>query len=403
MTKKDLLAKTRKDLLDIAATRGIRGRSVMTKGDLVQAILKAGLAGKGTVRPRASAPAVLKITPQAKMPQVRAVPAGAVSAKSAQGKGPQAKKRTAPVREKVLVRRTWREQQALIQHAKFEAKPEAPKRIRPQKAAQSAVITGELPSSYGENRIVLLVRDPYWVHVYWDVSRDALLGARAALKDEWFDAKSILRVHDVTGVDFNGSNSNSHFDIPIEGGATNWYINTRVPNRGYCVEIGLLSRTGKFALLARSNIAVTPRDAPSEVIDEKWMIPDWEFDKVYALSGGFKVGSSSLELKEMMEKALGGEMGSGAVGSLAISSPVGRPQARGFWFRVGTELIVYGATEPDAKVTLQGRPVKLNPDGTFSVRFALPDGQQVIPAAAESKDGVDKRAITSIVNKKTEA
>jgi hypothetical protein len=383
MTKKDLLAKTRKDLLDMAATRGIRGRSVMTKGDLVKAIMQAGPAREGRVRSKGGSRPAPRITPQAK--------------------NPQAKRQSAPVREKGLVRKTWREQQALIQRAKFEAKPEAPRRAGPQRPAGAATASGELPSSYGENRIVLLVRDPYWVHVYWEVSRDALLSARASLKDEWYDAKSVLRVHDVSGVDFDGSNSNSYFDISIEGGATNWYINTRVPNRSYCVEIGLLSSTGRFVLLARSNVAMTPRDAPSEVIDEKWMIPDWEFDKVYALSGGFKVGSSSLELKEMMEKALGGEMGSGAVGSLAISSPVGRPQARGFWFRVGTELIVYGATEPDAKVTLQGRPVKLNPDGTFSARFALPDGQQVIPAAAESKDGVDRRSITSIVNKKTEA
>jgi uncharacterized protein len=104
----------------------------------------------------------------------------------------------------------------------------------------------------------------------------------------------------------------------------------------------------------------------------------------------------------MMQKALGGEMGSGAVGSLAISSPVGRAKVRGFWFRLGTELIVYGATEPDAKVTLQGRPIKLKPDGTFSVRFALPDGEQVIPAVAESKDGLEKRTITPTVSKKTE-
>jgi hypothetical protein len=78
-----------------------------------------------------------------------------------------------------------------------------------------------------------------------------------------------------------------------------------------------------------------------------------------------------------------------------------RPRARGFWFRLGTELIVYGATEPDAKVTLQGRPVTLRPDGTFTARFDLPDGEQVIPAVAESADGIDTVEITPVVNKKT--
>jgi hypothetical protein len=374
MKKKDLLARTKRSLLETAATRRIRGRSAMSKADLVSAILRAGQAGKVSAGAKRAAPKVVG----------------------------QAKKRAVPVREKVLVRRSWREQQAVIQHAKYEAKIEEPKPAKPVKPAEAVPLVHEPPVSYGEDRISLLVRDPYWVHVYWDISREALLRAKGILKDEWFEARSILRVHDVTGVDFDGGNSNSYFDIPVEGGATNWYINTRVPNRSYCVEIGLLSRSGRFVLLARSNVATTPRDAPSDVIDEKWMIPDSEFDKVYALSGGFKLGASSLELKEMMEKALGGEMGSGAVGSFGASGQVGRPAARGFWFRVGTELIVYGATEPDAKVTLQGRPIKLNPDGTFSVRFALPDGQQVIPAVAESKDGLDKRSITSIVAKKTE-
>ena len=58
------------------------------------------------------------------------------------------------------------------------------------------------------------------------------------------------------------------------------------------------------------------------------------------------------------------------------------------------ENIVYGATEPDATVTCQGRPVQLRPDGTFTLRFALPDGQQVIPCAARSADGIDTITIT---------
>jgi hypothetical protein len=28
----------------------------------------------------------------------------------------------------------------------------------------------ELPSGYGDNKILLLVRDPYWVYSYWEIS-----------------------------------------------------------------------------------------------------------------------------------------------------------------------------------------------------------------------------------------
>ena len=81
----------------------------------------------------------------------------------------------------------------------------------------------------------------------------------------------------------------------------------------------------------------------------------------------------------------------GGLGS--ISSPYGGEQPpKGFWLNVNAELILYGATEPDAKVTLGGRPIKLRPDGTFSYRFALPDGKYHLPAVATSADGTDARA-----------
>ncbi len=63
------------------------------------------------------------------------------------------------------------------------------------------------------------------------------------------------------------------------------------------------------------------------------------------------------------------------------------PAAKGFWFNVNAELIIYGATEPNAKVTLGGHEIKLRSDGTFSFRFALPDGKYDLPAVAVSADG----------------
>jgi len=68
---------------------------------------------------------------------------------------------------------------------------------------------------------------------------------------------------------------------------------------------------------------------------------------------------------------------------------------------VNTELIVYGATEPDAKVTVQGKDIRLRPDGTFTLRFALPDGRQVIPVQATSADAAETRTITPVVTKET--
>jgi hypothetical protein len=83
----------------------------------------------------------------------------------------------------------------------------------------------------------------------------------------------------------------------------------------------------------------------------------------------------------------------GAISSISsVSSPFGGvPRQRGFWFNVNAELIIYGATEPDAKVTIGDRQIKLRPDGSFSFRFALPDGEYSLPAAAHSADGEETR------------
>jgi hypothetical protein len=76
--------------------------------------------------------------------------------------------------------------------------------------------------------------------------------------------------------------------------------------------------------------------------------------------------------------------------SLEIAAP--QAQARkGFWFRVNAELIIYGSTEPDARVSIAGRPIRLRSDGSFSYRFALPDGAYELPVIAIARDGHDGR------------
>ena len=71
---------------------------------------------------------------------------------------------------------------------------------------------------------------------------------------------------------------------------------------------------------------------------------------------------------------------------------VRRPERRrGFWFNVNAELVVYGSTEPDASVTIGGRPIQLRRDGSFSFRFALPDGSYGLPVAARPANGEETR------------
>ncbi len=64
---------------------------------------------------------------------------------------------------------------------------------------------------------------------------------------------------------------------------------------------------------------------------------------------------------------------------------------RGFFMHVNAEVIFYGGTHPDAKVTVGGREIGLRPDGTFRYHFVFPDGEFEIPIVATSPDGKETR------------
>ena len=168
------------------------------------------------------------------------------------------------------------------------------------------------------------------------------------------------------------------------------------------MDIGYLARSGKFYVLARSNVVSTPRAGISDIIDENWAdIDAKKADRIYAMSGGFDPTASSLELKQLFEERLRRPLGSPAVTSFGSGGMMLGGKPRKFWFQLDAELIVYGATEPNARVTLQGEPVKLRPDGTFTMRFSLPDSRQIIPAVAVSPDGIEERTIVLAVERNT--
>ena len=50
---------------------------------------------------------------------------------------------------------------------------------------------------------------------------------------------------------------------------------------------------------------------------------------------------------------------------------------------------------------MQGEPVKVHADGTFHVRFDLPNRRQVIPIVACTKDGIEQRTVVLAVERNT--
>jgi hypothetical protein len=252
----------------------------------------------------------------------------------------------------------------------------------------------EIPKGYNVDRIVAMVRDPHWLFSYWEVTDRKYRELERTFGSLWPSCKMILRVYD------RSSEKQGHFDVVLTREARTWYINVSAQGR-YQIAIGALSPDGRFELVAISSVVETPADRVSDRIDERWMVPDDVFDRIFAASGGFDMHSASGELKGLLEKHLIEETSSGAVTSFGSGALYKEAKGRSFRLWVATELILYGGTEPDARVTVQGKELKLRPDGTFSLRFALPDGAIELPVTAVSGDKIEERTIETKVTKKS--
>jgi len=239
-----------------------------------------------------------------------------------------------------------------------------------------------------------MVKDPWWLYAYWEIQPDLERLARShLLPEEVAGLRSVLRVHDVTEVTFPEQPAHRSFDIPLSGLATSWFIHTDAPGRSFLVDIGLLTRSGRFLLLARSNRVDAPRFGPSDVIDEAWVTTDELYWKLFGLAAGIGVGASPMARGQELSHALF----SGAWSSAGLVR-TSAPSIKGFWFRVDTDVVVHGATEPKATVKIQDQAVAVRKDGSFSLRVALPEGAQAIAVEVTSADGRQTRMVTPIVS-----
>ncbi|HET6882715.1 MAG TPA: DUF4912 domain-containing protein [Pirellulales bacterium] len=260
--------------------------------------------------------------------------------------------------------------------------------------------TGDAAKAGMRDRLVVMVRGPFWLHAWWELSRTSVTRAQAALGQEWHAARPILRLYEVSVGTTTNSAERPVRDIEVHGGVSDWYIDLKDPPKSHRLDIGYLAPSGRFFVLARSNTVTTPKAGASDSIDENWSEVAEDFDKIYAMSGGYESLASG-ELQNLFEERLRRPMGSPMVTQYGAGIEGLLPKKRGFHFEVDAELLVFGSTDPDAHVTLQGQPVKLRPDGTFTMRFSLPNCRQVIPAVAASRDGFEQRTVVVAVERNT--
>ena len=261
----------------------------------------------------------------------------------------------------------------------------------------SAVDKGAKMTTPHRDRAILMVRDSYWLHATWEITRGSVQRAEASLAERWHTAIPTLRLLTVGDADSSGSESVAR-EIPIHGGVNNWYIDVDAPPSRFRILIGYATPNGEFYTLCRSNIVETPRPNACERLDEHWHDIAEDYERIYSLSGGYETDSG--DLKDVFEERLQRSMPQRGDQGQTVANPSLLRHSK-LPFKVDAELIVFGKTLPTASVQIGGRPVKLQADGSFTVRLELPDKRQVLPVTAESRDGLRQRTTVVAVERNT--
>lgn len=374
MTAQTLRARSLKDLVAMARKRGVNGWQAMRKDQLVKALLQVA----------AKRPAATSKSPGKNGAARVSNPAKRVSPGRTANASPSGSTRGIPRADPRITKR--------LEQAKM--------RIMRAKILSIDGLDGRSGAA-AKDRLVVMVRGPYWLHAYWELTPAGVVRAQAALGEQWHASKPMLRLIEVSHTGSSTSAERVARDIPVHGGVKNWYIDVANPPQTYRLEIGYLAGNGRFFSLARSNTVSTPASTSSEKLDNHWTEVVENCDKIYAMSGGYSPESNASELQELLEERLRRPVGSTLTDRYSAGAEHLMFNDRTVHFRVETEMVIHGTTHPDAQVTLQGAPIKLRPDGSFSVRLDLPNRRQVIPLVACTKDGASQRTIVLAVERNT--
>ena len=237
-------------------------------------------------------------------------------------------------------------------------------------ALEAEMAPASRPAS--QTRVVFLPRDPQWAYVFWEIGEDDRLDALDAGATQL-----CLRVADVTG---------------LAGGWISLAFSSvaRVPALHPSEQI--LDQFVPFSLdTAPASLAPSPLEPADVGLHERLYqtaTSRWRHlgrgSEAFHDLGDEEFGDSALSASGIGLWASGrSESGAG---------PAARQ--RSFWLVADAELIVYGATDPAARLTIGGEEVPLSPEGTFRIQVPFRDGQQVYPIEAVAADGEQKRNIT---------
>ena len=284
-------------------------------------------------------------------------------------------------------------------------------------AAEDTSATGKITPEGFQSWVSLMPQDHQWALARWAISPSD--GERALAAG---GLELALRLTDVTGSEDGGAHPHALQQLVVAAGAREWHLPVPLGDRDYRVELGYRTADGGWYSLALSSVVRMPVEAEASMDS----LPAFSFaqsenplpwttslpapglhERLYqqATASRTRLGLGSEAFHGEGEHGItgaGGQRsgagqlsGAGVWASGRDASGAGLPaRQRSFWLVADAELIVYGATDPAATLSVGERVLPLSEDGTFILHATFPDGEQQYPIRAVAADGEQRRSIT---------
>ncbi|MBN2723218.1 MAG: DUF4912 domain-containing protein [Deltaproteobacteria bacterium] len=246
----------------------------------------------------------------------------------------------------------------------------------------------DLPMGYGDGTIHLMPRDPRWLFCYWDISEDT-----RAHSGKYSGGRLFLRLHDVTHIKFDGTNSWSVHQFELNEEARWWYIPVPSEGRHFLAELGYLLPGGKWNSLGNTDPVVPPPGSKSPWVHDVFITLPFE----EPLPVNFEASQTNWLGKELPPRdsrpempRFGTPMEPDPYFAVGMEESSSSPQSISSWvemkdekklltvfpLKIDADLRVYGRTLPEAKLEINGSEKRLEKDGSFSFSLSFPDGVQ---------------------------
>jgi glycosyltransferase involved in cell wall biosynthesis len=113
------------------------------------------------------------------------------------------------------------------------------------------------------NHVGLGMVAPYYVFAHWRIRDDWVDRTRGSKGDAWTNCRLVLRLYDVSYIQFNGFNAHRILDVNLPGLCGHFQVKLPRPGTWELGEVGFLLRSGEFVPAARSTVTPCAPDCPS--------------------------------------------------------------------------------------------------------------------------------------------